>query len=109
MGKYFTFVDRTLPIEFFADDPVTVTLQLGDETDKRLLTMGKQLDTSATCEDAKAALAEIVGADSLEAILARTETPDRLALAEIANYILQSYREGKTKNLETAKAGRKRK
>ena len=60
MGKYFTFVDRTLPIEFFADDPVTVTLQLGDETDKRLLTMGKQLDASATFEDAKAALAEIV-------------------------------------------------
>lgn len=109
MGKYFTFVDRTLAIEFFADDPVTVTLQLGDETDKRLLAMGKQLDASATFEDAKAALAEIVGADSLEAILARTETPDRLALAEIANYILQSYREGKTKNLETARAGRKRK
>ena len=109
MGKYFTFIDRTISVEFFADDPVTVTLQLGDETDKRLLTMGKQLDASATFEDAKAALAEIVGADSLEAILARTETPDRFALLEITNYLLQSYREGKAKNLETAKAGRKRK
>ena len=109
MGKYFTFIDRTISVEFFADDPVTVTLQLGDETDKRLLTMGKQLDASDTFEDAKAALAEIVGADSLEAILARTETPDRFALLEITNYLLQSYREGKAKNLETAKAGRKRK
>ena len=109
MGKYFTFVDRFLPIEFFEKDQVKVTLQIGDTTDQKLVEMGRKIDASTTFEDSKAALAEIVGADNLEAILARTETPDRFALLEITNYLIQSYREGKAKNLETAKAGRKRK
>lgn len=109
MGKYFTFVDRFLPIEFFEQDPVKITLQIGDTTDQKLVEMGRKIDASATFEDSKAALAEIVGADNLEAILARTENPDQLALLEITYYVLQAYREGKAKNLETARAGRKRK
>ena len=109
MGKYFTFVDRFLPIEFFEKDPVKITLQIGDTTDQKLAEMGRKIDASATFEDSKAALAEIVGADNLEAILARTENPDQLALLEITYYVLQAYREGKAKNLETARAGRKRK
>lgn len=109
MGKYFTFVDRTLSIEFFAENPVTITLQIGDETDRKLAEMGKEMDAATTFEESKAALAEIIGAESLDAILARTENPDRFAVLEITHYFLQAYREGKAKNLEAARAGRKRK
>ncbi len=109
MGKYFTFVDRFLPIEFFEKDPVKITLQISDTTDKRLVEMGRKMDAAATFEDGKAALAEVIGAESLDAILSRTEAPDQFALLQITYYILQAYREGKAKNLETARAGRKRK
>lgn len=109
MGKYFTFVDRFLPIEFFEQDPVKITLQIGDTTDQKLVEMGRKIDASTTFEDGKAALAEVIGAENLDAILARAENPDQLALLEITYYVLQAYREGKAKNLETAKAGRKRK
>ena len=37
MGKYFTFVDRFIPVEFFEDDPIKVTIQISDATDMLIL------------------------------------------------------------------------
>ena len=33
---YFTYVDRALTLQFFREDPITVTLTLGDEMDRKL-------------------------------------------------------------------------
>ena len=109
MGKYFTFVDRTISVEFFAENPVTIPIQIGDETDRKLAEMGKHIDADATFEGSKAALAEVIGAENVDSILARTENPDRFAVLEVVHYLLQAYQEGKAKNLEAARAGRKRK
>lgn len=109
MGKYFTFVDRFIPVEFFEDDPIKVTIQISDATDMLILDMSKKLDATKDVEAGKAALAEVLGAENVDAILARTEAPDKFALVQIAHYVIQAYKDGKTKNLETARAGRKRK
>ena len=109
MGKYFTFVDRSIQIEFFDKDPVKITLCVGDEMDRKLNEMGRKMDAAATFEDRKAALADTIGVENVDAIMARAETQDNYALLEIAHYLLQEYQDGKTKNLVAARAGRKRK
>lgn len=109
MGKYFTFVDRMLTIEFFETDPVKITMLIGDEMDKKLIAMGAAIDSAKTAEKARAALADIIGEENTQKILARAEDVDRYFIAQVARYILSEYGAGKAKNIETAGAGRSRK
>lgn len=109
MGKYFTFVDRMLPIEFFETDPVKITLLIGDEMDQKLVTMGTKLDAAKTVDEARAALAEAIGEENTQKILSRAEEVDRYFITQVAGYVLSEYGAGKAKNLQTARAGRNRK
>ncbi len=109
MSKYFTFVDRDITIEFFEKDPVRIVLLIGDDADKKLLEMGRKLDAATSFEEGKAALADLIGTENVEAIVSRAKIADTYALVQVANYIIQEYRDGKGKNLLAARAGRKRK
>ena len=44
MAKYFTFLDRTLELRFFAEDPITVSIPMGDDMEQLLMEMGKNMD-----------------------------------------------------------------
>ena len=109
MGKYFTFVDRLITLEFFGEDTVKATVAIGDEMDKRIDTAFGRLKKPESVEDKKAEIAGLIGADVTDKILERLDTVDGYALDQLLLYIRETYLEAKVKNLQAAKAGRKRK
>nr|DAH31136.1 MAG TPA: hypothetical protein [Caudoviricetes sp.] len=109
MGKYFTFVDRLITLEFFGEDTVKATVAIGDEMDKRIDAAFGRLKKPESVEDKKAEIAGLIGADVTDKILERLDTVDGYALDQLLLYIRETYLEAKVKNLQAAKAGRKRK
>lgn len=106
----FAYSKRLVPLTFFEEDPITVTLTIGDKADKAIVdsaAMIEQADRSGMDGRADAyhkALALLITDEKAEAILARGEG-DSFAALEVWNYVVQSYRAAKTKNL-TAPATR---
>lgn len=106
MGKCFAFANRACRIQFFEDDPVVLTLFVGDETDKRIMksaAMIEDADKLKSVEERfdkyRAALAELVTEEKVDAILSRAETADSMAVLEIWQFVLNCLREHKVKNL----------
>lgn len=106
MAKFFTFADRFCKLQFFEEDPIVVTLFLGDETDKRIMDSGaliekadKQKDLEQRTKLYRQALELLIGEEKTEAILARADTADSFSILAVWNYILQVIREQKVKNL----------
>lgn len=109
MGKYFTFVDRFLPIEFFEEDPVKITVQIGDEMDAKIDATFAALKKPMAVAEKLSLLDGLIGADHATSITSRMEAVDGYALDQVLLYLREAYLEGKVKNLQAAKAGRKRK
>lgn len=109
MGKYFTFVDRNITLEFFEENPVKVTLSIGDDMDRKLTDAFKKLRNPIPPVDKIGILNDLIGAENTSEILERMDDADGYALDQLLLYIHGVYIEGKEKNLQTAKAGRKRK
>lgn len=109
MGKYFTFVDRLITLEFFGEDTVKATVAIGDEMDKRIDAAFSRLKKPESVEDKKAEITGLIGADVTDKILERLDTVDGYALDQLLLYIRETYLEAKVKNLQAAKAGRSRK
>ena len=103
---HFTFIPRQLPLTFFSDDPIHLTLPMGDAMDALLAAMAKNLDAAETAAQAEAALHPVLGQDATEKILSRANPRDRLAACQLAAYVLRQYAEGKEKNLLAAQSGR---
>lgn len=106
MSKFFTFADRACRIQFFEDDPVVLTLCIGDETDKHIMksaAMIEDADKLKSVEERfakyRAALAELITEEKVDAILSRAETADSMAVLEIWQFVLNCLREHKVKNL----------
>lgn len=106
MGKYFTFLDRTLELRFFSEDPVTVSIPMGDDMEEQLLEMGRNLDEAGDYGSAKETLYPILGRENTERILSRSDRQDRYAAEQLAAFVIAAYGEGKEKNLRAAGAGR---
>lgn len=104
--NYFTYISRQLPLTFFSKNPITVEIPICDATDAQLLEMAKAIDAADTADTAAAALYPVLGKDNSDAILARSDPRDILAVQQIAAYVLRQYGEGKGKNLSAAQAGR---
>lgn len=105
MKPYFTFLDRVVPVTFFEDEPVTLTLLISDQTDRKIIDCsqaflaadkGEQDERLAKYE---AALARFIGAENAEKILSRTQQRDCFAVFEVYNYLLNAYKDAKTKKL----------
>ena len=106
--KCFTFVDRFLPIEFFEEEPVTITLTIGDEMDKKMDNLARALKTPLDVKKKRALLEGLIGEENTERILSRFEDVDGYVLDQVLVYITGEYLEGKQKNLLAAKAGRQK-
>ena len=106
MSKFFTFADRACRIQFFEDAPVVLTLFVGDETDKRIVKSAAMIDEAdklksveERCAKYREALAELISGEKADAILARAETADSMAVLEIWQFVVNCLREHKVKNL----------
>ena len=109
MAKFFTFADRFVPIQFFDEDPVNLTMKISDETDKRLVKASegfvaadKLQDLDKRREAYRAALESFIGAEKAEAILSRTDEPDCFAIYSVFKYLLDTYGTQKAKNLSAS-------
>lgn len=78
MGKCFAFANRACRIQFFEDDPVELTLFVGDETDKRIMksaAMIEDADKLKSVEERfakyRAALAELVTEEKVDTSLCK--------------------------------------
>lgn len=107
--KCFTFVDRFLPIEFFEEEPVTITLTIGDEMDKKIDKAVADLKTTVGVAKRRGVLETLIGKENAERILSRFEEVDCYVLDQVLLYIHKSYLEGKQKNLLAASQGRQKK
>lgn len=103
---YFTYVDRDITLHFFREDPIDVTLTLGDETDRLFDKTVKALKTAATFEKKRELLANLIGDETACLLLARADRADGFTVEQLLLYIHKAYLEGKGKNLLTASAGR---
>lgn len=109
MGKYFTFVDRFIHLEFFEENPVKLTLCVGDDMDHKIDEAIKIFQKPTPVSDKIDTLNGLIGEENAGAIMERLDTVDGYALDQVLLYIRETYMEGKVKNLQAAKAGRKRK
>ena len=109
MAKFFTFADRFVPIQFFDEDPVKLTLKISDETDKRIikaqeafLAADKHQDMDKRRDAYRAALEGFIGKENVEAILSRADEPDGFAIYSVYKYLLDAYGAQKAKNLSAS-------
>lgn len=105
--KFFKFADRFVPIRFFEEEPITVTLKICDETDERIVKVsgklaaaGKLLNTAKRLDTYREALNLLIGEERAELILARSEEADCFAIESVIMYVLQAYGDQKRKNLQ---------
>lgn len=106
MAKFFAFTDRAIPVQFFEDDPICVTLVASDEMDAKILESeqmileGNQQTALEIRKDKyRGAVDNLVGHDVAERILARSDNADGYAILSLYAGIVQAYGEGKRKNL----------
>lgn len=106
MGKpFFTFCDRAVPVRFFEDEPITVTLLISDRTDQSILDCYRafaeadKLTPDKRLGGYEAALREFIGAEHADRLLERMDQRDCFAVIEVFQYLLAEYREAKTKKL----------
>lgn len=106
MAKFFTFTDRAIPVQFFEENPIQLTLIASDEMDAKILDASNLImdgSKEATLEGRKAkyqqAVDILIGHGTAEQILARADSADGYALLSLYNGIVRAYGEGKAKNL----------
>lgn len=106
MGKpYFVFMDRVVPVEFFEEEPVQLTLLISDKTDKKISDCAQRFlkadekPVEKRLQLYETALADFIGEEKADAILTRTEARDCFAVYEVFCYILNTYKDAKTKKL----------
>lgn len=103
---YFTYVDRELTLQFFREDPITVTLTMGDEMDRKLDRVVKAMKTATSFEKKRELLASLIGKDNVCLLLARADRADAFTVEQLLLFVHKAYLEGKGKNLLAASAGR---
>lgn len=109
MGKFFTFADRACRIQFFEEEPVVVTMFVGDETDKLTLQSAALIDESDKLKSVdertkkyREAVELLMGKEKTAAVLDRAETNDSFTLLEVWQYVVKCLRDHKVKNLSAS-------
>lgn len=103
--KRFAYSDRAVRMEFFEEEPIVITAFISDDMDKRIMESGKliaQADKEGTdgrMEKYTAALEQLVGKEKAAQLLSRAPEQDYFSVLELWQYIVNCYREQKTKNL----------
>lgn len=106
MSRIFAFADRAIPVQFFEEEPITITLHASDETDAKILESAKliqagdrQATVGARLDKYRQAVDNLIGSDTAEQVLARADRADGYALLSLYQGVLDAYSEGKRKNL----------
>lgn len=95
----FTFIDRTFTLTFYPDDPITVTLCLGDVLEEKLQAAVSHYDQCHTVAEDVENLKTLLGPEAAERLLSRAETVDRLTVLELLSYAVRGCREQQGKKL----------
>lgn len=108
--KYFSFVDRFLPLQFFEKEPVTITFTICDQMDKKIDGAFAELQNCTDAKRKQEILTELIGQENADKLLSRFgDDVDTYVLDQLLLYIHTEYVAGKRKNLQAAAAGRLRK
>lgn len=104
----FTFASRAVKIQFFEDDPVVITVFIGDEFDKKLVESAKLINAADKVADLDErrekymdSLRKLIGA-SADEIMSRAEPADSFAIMSVYMHISTAYAEAKRKNLSAS-------
>lgn len=106
---FFKFADRFVPIKFFEEDPITVTLKISDETDSRIVKVAEKIATADKLVNLEKrrqsymdALTELIGKENASKILARADEVDCFAIGAVIHHVFAAYGEQKRKNLSAS-------
>lgn len=106
MAKFFTFADRTVTIPFFDENPVVLTLVIGDETDQKIAASGAACiaadkgDVKERSAQYRKALTDLIGEEKTQAILSACDGEnDGFAVGQVLRHIWREYGEAKAKKL----------
>ena len=104
MDAPFTFLDRAVTLRFYEEDPVELRVYLGDLLEEKLQKAVAHYDAPHTLEEDRENLRMLLGPEA-DALLARAEIPDRLAVLELLSYAVRTIREEQGKKLTALAAG----
>ena len=106
MAKIFAYSKRACKVQFFEDDPVVVTIFVGDESDKLCIQGARLIEEGDKCASFEMRMAKyreavelFLGIEKTEAVLERAEEKDCFALIGIWQFIVGALRDHKLKNL----------
>ena len=99
MATPFTFIDRAVTRQFYQDDPVELTLYLGDALEEKIAEAVRHYDEPHTLEEDVESFRSLVGAEAADQLLERAETLDRLTVLELLSYTVRACREMQGKKL----------
>lgn len=106
MAPVFAYAKRACKVQFFEEEPVAVTLFVGDQTDKLCMQGARLIEEGDKCaapeertEKYREAVELLLGEEKTAAVLSRAEEKDSFALLEIWQFVVRSLREHKVKNL----------
>lgn len=110
MAKFFSFTDRSVPVQFL-DGPaaVTVKLTISDETDRIFVRAAELVKAGAETSDVRRrmelwiqAVDTLIGTDARGKILEHAPVLDCFAVAELYRYLVDTYAAAKVKNLSAS-------
>ena len=99
MTEPFTFIDRAITLRFFEEEPVEVTLYLGDALEDRLQAAVGHYDENHTAEEDLENFKMLLGEKQAKAVLQRAGKLDRLGILELLSYTVRVCREEQGKKL----------
>ncbi len=99
MPTPFTFIDRAVTLRYYEEDPVEVTLYLGDALEERLQAAVSHYDAPHTVEEDAENFRRLVGREAADRLLGRAEVLDRLTVLELLSYTVRACREEQGKKL----------
>ena len=109
MGKFFKFSDRFVTVTFFEEDPIRLTMQIGDEQDRKIISASELIAEGSKTQNLEkrakcfaAALDEVIGRENLVKLLERSPEKDSFAMLEIWHYLIDAYGAQKVKNLSAS-------
>ncbi len=96
----FTFIDRTVTLRYYPEDPLELTFYLGDALEERLQAAVSHYDQPHTLQEDRENLLTFLGREQGEQLLSRAEPLDRLSILELLSYTVRALRQAQGDKLQ---------